>query len=197
MGMLLLPVWAHFDRSGIFMHLPHFGQYHFNAKRLAFRNDCCNRCGPVRSYKVRTLDVVSVSMVPVLPIGHGERWLCRRCGLDPHRVVETRRGYIILFTIIMGLVTGLLWWSAFYEKPEERIGAWIARVLFTAATAGLIVYLRKRKDGRTLREKLGSVPPAKDTVCPIDGETLVYSLDMQCPKCGIIRESYIPLDEIP
>jgi hypothetical protein len=61
-------------------------------RRVAFRNDYCMACNaPRRAVQIRTLDVIHLYFIPLLPLGLWKRWCCCTCGMNPHQLHLTRR----------------------------------------------------------------------------------------------------------
>jgi hypothetical protein len=82
------------------------GIYHWRPRRTAFRNDYCRACkAQTVSVLIRTVDVLHLFWIPVLPLGVWSRWFCMRCKSRPHQNVATRRGFKIAGAACLALMT--------------------------------------------------------------------------------------------
>ena len=163
------------------------GLYRFRPRRVAFRNDYCLFCKqPGRSAQFRTFDAWHIFWIPLIPLGFRKRWLCTVCGREPHLSPGTRRGFKWAGLIILLLLAFLLWVEPL--DPDILIFGWVVRI---AAPLGAILtlnhLLRTPKDP-SLKERLATIAPATDTVCPFCGSTMiVLASGCSCPTCGIQR----------
>lgn len=168
------------------MHIVH-GLYRFRPTRVAFRNDYCLSCAqPRRSVQIRTFNAWHLFWIPVLPLGFHKRWLCTTCNREPHVYPGTRRGFKWAGLAVL-LIFAVFSWAA--PPPTDMlVVAWVFRI---AAPLGFFLtlghLLRTPKDP-SLKERLASVPPASDTVCPFCGTALLLlSSQCSCPSCGVLR----------
>jgi hypothetical protein len=163
------------------------GIYQFRPKRLAFRNDYCLSCGqPRRSVQIRTFDVCHIFGIPFLPLGFRKCWRCSVCSSQPHVHPGTRRGFKWA-----GLVVLLVFTLAFWAEPltpDIRILGWAIRFAAPLAAVLTLIHLLPTTKDLSLKEKLTTVHPASDTVCPFCSSTLlVLSSHCSCPNCGVVR----------
>lgn|SRR6185437_13983227 len=161
------------------------GTYRLKPKRLAFRNDYCLSCGqPRRSVLIRTFDVWHIFWIPLLPLGFWKRWICMSCARRPHVSSKTRRPFKWL-----GLLVLLVIAAAFWAAPTA-FGAWGWALRIGAplgATLVLVHLLRTPKDP-SLAERLITIQPASDTICPFCGaHLLMLASGCSCPVCGVVR----------
>ena len=163
------------------------GVYRWWPKRLAFRNDYCLWCeGPQRSVRIRTFDVGHVYWIPLLPLGFWKRWYCSVCNHEPHVNRKTRRGFKWAGLFVLLIFSALFW--AEPVPPDLVVFAWITRIAGPVGIILLLMHLLRTPKEPSLKEKLSSVPPSTDTVCPFCGtQLLVVSLRGSCPKCGVVR----------
>jgi len=73
-------------------------------------------------------------------------------------------------------------------EPGEPVFHWVMRIALPIAAILTLIHLLRTSKDPSLREKLASIPPASDTVCPFCGATLLLlSSQASCPSCGILR----------
>ena len=160
--------------------LIHIGLYRLWPKRVAFRNDYCLTCQQERrAIRLRTLDVVYVFFIPLLPIGLWKHWCCSSCGKDPHAhrgTGSSLKWAAVLVLIFVAVLFGL----------QAGVPA-IVRIVITGMAAVLVLYLFHSPRETALRERLASVPIASDTSCPFCSTPLVGGTRWSCPACGVIR----------
>lgn len=162
-----------------------YGMYRWARKRVAYRNDFCLTCEGQRvAEQYRTFNCGHLFFIPVLPLGFHKRWHCSMCGNNPHERVRTSRTLLILFAVVVGLFTALLWLGG-SVPPEEAALIWGMRLVFTASFVGLIYWIRRSKPAVGLRDHLAQVPPLPLDQClycrgPLDPEG-------SCAPCGVRR----------
>ena len=163
------------------------GAYHFWPKRVAFRDDYCLGCaGQRRSIAVRSFDVGHIFWIPILPVGFWKHWKCTACGHDPHINPKTRRSFEWAGLLCLIAVSVILW-----ETPdlENGVTAWILRMAAPAAAIWLLAHLLRSPKEPSLRERLASIPPATDAICPFCSTPLLCGSGTRwsCPSCNAAR----------
>ena len=162
------------------------GAYHWLPKRVAFRNDYCLSCeAPRRSIRIRTLDVGHIFWIPVLPVGFWKRWLCTVCGRNPHENPQTRRSFKWAGLVVLILITVALW--AEPVPPDFVIGGWIIRFGAPLAAALTLRHLLRTPKDPSLKERLSTIQPATETICPFCNTQLLLATQWSCPACGVVR----------
>ena len=163
------------------------GLYRFRPKRIAFRNDYCLSCAqPRRSVQIRTFDAWHIFYVPLLPLGFHKPWFCTACNNEPHVHPGTRRGFKWAGLAVLLIFAAASW--AVPPEPEEVVFHWVFRFAAPLGAILTLIHLLRTSKDPSLREKLASIPPASDTVCPFCGATLMLiSSQASCPSCGILR----------
>ena len=87
-----------------------FGKYRLFKKILAYRNDYCLTCDKYgTSIYLRSLHVLHVFWVLVLPVGIWKVWHCEECGSHPHRRAQTKLGYRIIGCVLLALFVLINW----------------------------------------------------------------------------------------
>lgn len=163
------------------------GMYHFRAKRLAFRNDYCLSCdGPRRVVQTRTFDVWHFFWIPLLPLGFWKRWFCTVCGRQPHAPTKTRRSFKWAGLVVL-VVLSIMSWGA-PVTPDFRVGSWIFRLGAPIGAIILLFHLIQTPKEPSLKERLGTIQPANDTVCPFCGTQLILGPQCSCPACAVVRQ---------
>jgi len=162
------------------------GAYHWWPKRVAFRNDYCLACrAERRSVCTRTFDVGHIFWVPILPVGFWKHWFCSACGRGPH--ISTKLGGISLWLFLAAIAFFTLasWMAPL--TPDMAIGTWVFRFGGIAVAVMLLVHLLRPDKGPSLKERLATVQPATDTICPFCETPLVGGTQWSCPACGVVR----------
>ena len=163
------------------------GIYQFCPKRLAFRNDYCFSCGqPRRSAQIRTFDAWHIFWIPILPLGFRKRWRCTVCKSQPHVHPGTRRGFKWAGLVVL-LVFAFAFWAVSLT-PDIRILGWVIRFAAPLGAVLTLIHLLHTPKDLSLKERLATVPPASDTVCPFCGSTLLL-VSSRCSfsNCGVVR----------
>lgn len=157
------------------------------AKRVAFRNDYCLSCElPRRSVLMRTLDVFHVYWVPVLPLGFWKRWTCTRCGRQPHVNRKTRRSFKWAGLMVLLFLSALSW--AAPVAPDLVVVTWGFRIGAPLGALLVLAHLLRTPTDLSLTQRLASIGPATDTICPFCGtQLIVLSSVCTCPICGVVR----------
>jgi hypothetical protein len=163
------------------------GVHHFWPKRVGFRNDYCLGCDkPRRSVAIRTLDVVHLFWIPILPLGFWKHWQCSECGRDPHRHVRTRRAFKWIGFGLLAIVAAMLWLT---PAGTDDSFQWFLRVAATAAALALWIHLLRTASEPSLKQRLAAIPEAQDVICPFCNAPLhaIGGGRWSCPSCGIAR----------
>jgi uncharacterized membrane protein (DUF485 family) len=164
----------------------HAGAYHWWPKIVEFRNDYCLSCGgPRRSVRIRTFDVGHLYWIPILPVGFWKHWQCTACQRNPHQSPKTRRSFKWVGLVVLVLFSVTFW--AVPVAPDFVTGSWIFRV--GGPVAGILVlwHLLRTPEDPSLKERLATVVPASETMCPFCGTPLIGGHHWSCPNCGVVR----------
>jgi hypothetical protein len=166
------------------------GAYHFWPKPVAFRNDYCLTCGQAsRSVAVRTFDVGHIFWIPILPVGLWKHWRCTLCGKDPHASPRTRRSLKWAGLACVVICSAASWAAPIEGDADSAVITWIFRIAGPLVAILLFVHLLRAPRDPSLRERLATVAPADDTICPFCKTPLVTgnSVRWSCPGCGVMR----------
>jgi len=160
------------------------GTYHWRPRRIAFRNDYCRACkAQTVSVLIRTVDVLHLFWIPVLPVGVWSRWHCKRCGGRPHHAVVTRRGFKIAGAAILVLMT-LGAWLPEPPDPELVETIWILRFAAPLVLTFAIGSIFRHKPEASFQKTLAAVPPFEGWSCPICDCQLYGAPAHVCLMCG-------------
>jgi ribosomal protein S27AE len=166
------------------------GTYHVRATRVAFRNDFCIQCNAERTaFCLRTLDVIHVFWLPVLPLGFFKRWYCGTCGQRPELPRTARRSIKVLALIVLSALV-LLFWLAPIRNDNDRtevVAIWGMRVASAVALAATARWIAGGSDDVVRREHLTALQPSNALHCPVCLVNLLPGSPWRCPNCGIAR----------
>jgi hypothetical protein len=167
------------------------GIYSWGRRRVAYRNDYCLTCDALRiAFQHRTVDVLHVFWIPVLPLGVWWRWHCALCGQDPHAHVRTRRGYKWAGAAVLLLMALSGWAVSPDEKPDDAIFIWVMRLGGLAAAGWAAWAAANSPPDRQLKDMLRAVQPILDAECPVCGDTLLpIEPAWTCRRCGLARRA--------
>jgi len=166
------------------------GTYHLRARRVAFRNDFCIRCdAPRTAICVRTLDVLHVFWVPVLPIGIFRRWYCATCGRSPELPRTARRSIKILAAAVVIALALFFWLSPIRNRDDrtEVIAIWGMRIGSVIGLIGAVRWIAVGSDDVVRRERLATLQPSNAVECPVCLVYLLPDSQWRCPNCGMVR----------
>lgn len=163
------------------------GLYRFRTRRVAFRNDYCLVCKqPARSVQFRTFDAWHLFWIPLIPLGFRKRWLCTVCGREPRLYPGTRRGFKWVGFFLLLLIAPVFWIEPL--TPDILIFGWVVRIGAPIGAVLTLNHLLRTPKDPSLKERLATIPPASDTVCPFCASTLItLASGCSCPTCGIQR----------
>ena len=169
------------------------GFYRWCSKSIAFRHDYCRHCeSETTSVLVRTLDVIHIYWVPLLPIGLFRRWRCRQCGNHPHIGTKTRIGFKIAGLIILILMT-LSFWLAEPSDDMEPVPLWGFRLCLLLACILTIRSIRKQVDEPSFKKTLHLVQPYAGQLCLLCGGELAIGNPSICTAC---KAKHLPLEQL-
>ncbi len=157
----------HGARDELKQVLLHITTHRFRDRIVGYRSDYGRACAAPRlALQHRSLYVLGVCFVPLIPIGFWRRWYCAVCGRDPHTNVYARRWIKWLGTAGLAYLAVLAWTSSAPSTSlEDLLFLWAVRA-----------------------ERLRLVQPIMDTACPLCGATLIPTEPAwKCPKCGATR----------
>jgi len=144
------------------------------------------------STRIRTLDILHVYWVPLIPLGLWSRWRCTVCQERPHARNRTRQEFKIVGTIFI-LVPMVLasWWFLVIgvpeDIPEEEIGpgmVWVMALVSPALLALGIWSIVKHKPEPNFEERLAVVMPYDGPYCLLCGGVLSLGPPERCTECG-------------
>jgi hypothetical protein len=162
-----------------------YGAYHWLPKRTGFRRDYCRRCAAERTaVLIRTLDVVHVFWIPLLPVGMWGRWFCGDCGHRPHASPRTRKGFKIVGAVILLLMTLLFWLAPLPAEDVEAPVLWTLRLGLPLALLGTLWSIRRHRIEPQFKRRLAQVRPHAGPDCLLCGGQLAVGTPTACASCG-------------
>jgi len=175
------------------------GHYKFFRRRSAVRNAWCTVCKQPRlAIGARSLVVIHLFWIPVLPVARVTDWTCASCGNNPKANLTSRPAAMRWPLVIAGILLAAgLWvlaetWLTKQDPlggADTRVSDGIASGVTLLLMGALIGYMARRQLRRTA--ELGfddgkrPVAPLSGDSCPLCGE-LVMTRDN--PRCGVVAE---------
>jgi hypothetical protein len=158
------------------------GTYRFGKKLVACRNTYCTTCkAPVFAEGFRSILVLHIFFIPILPFGTDVRWYCTRCKREADAGRPSRP-----FILVAGILCGLL--LVFIGvmialQANDPTGYWVS-LFGSLMTAGLAFLIRKQDYGTFLSSSKAVTPLAGD-FCPYCREPLFAKVTPRCHTCRI------------
>jgi hypothetical protein len=159
------------------------GHYYLGKKRVACRNAYCTTCHAARFAEGRrSLVILHLNFVPILPIGTIVRWFCSACKgeVDAHR---PSRPWILIAGIFFGLLITFVAVMTLIEGKEKE-PPWGGLLLGPLIVVGL-GYMIGRQDYKGYLAGQQTVTPLKGDRCPYCGLPLVAAKTPRCRACKI------------
>ena len=161
----------------------HGGTYHFGRWRVACRNAYCTTCrAPRFAEGFKSLVVLHISFIPLLPIAITTRWFCSVC----RKQIDARRPsrpWILVAGVLMGLlitVAGVF----LLVHGERKESPWASLVLGPLIVVVLVYMLRKQDyTGYVVGREL--VTPLSADWCPYCKSPLPPAATPRCPSCRV------------
>jgi len=160
-----------------------YGTYYFRQTCVAFRNDYCRQCRGIHvALQYRAFEVGHMYWIPLLPKGFLKRWVCTRCGQDPHWVL-TSNGVKWAGIVFLALLAVGSWTTS--PEPGEALGTWVMRVVLPLSVYALWRGIMK---SRVVATKTATVPPYAEAVCPSCRSPIATrARTRSCTRCGAIQ----------
>ncbi len=159
------------------------GTYRFGKKRVACRNAFCTTCGAPRFAEAfRSLIVLHLFFVPLLPLAVSVRWICTSCGKEIDARRPSRPGILFvgsllgLLLMVIGLIT--------LGQGKEKDTAWGCLLLGPLLIAGMVHELLKKGHHRYEAAKQ-AVPPLRADQCPYCRSILLSGKPPHCLGCDV------------
>jgi hypothetical protein len=162
------------------------GVYHFRPRMVAFRDDFCITCqsaGP--AIQTKTIDVLHIYGIPILPLGVYGRWHCLRCGRSPDVAGTARQSIKILAAVTAALLAIPFWLTPI--DPENAAILWSLRLGCVFAAIGTLWWIAAGSDDVERRRRLAELPPNYTPECPLCNVVMLPGERWHCPRCGIVR----------
>lgn len=162
---------------------------HIRPRKVAFRNDYCLSCdAPRLATCVRSFDVVTAGILPVIPLGFIYRWYCTTCERLTNRGTRIRYGHKAAAVAVLTGLTLAFWLIPAGAFPDLAAFLWQGRIGSIPLLA--LAYHRLREEPREpgYKENLAKVAPYLSSTCPLCGTPLSNIPNWHCPSCGLERK---------
>ena len=159
------------------------GTYHFGRRRVACRNAYCTTCrAPRFAEGFKSLVVLHIGFIPILPIAITTRWFCSIC----HKEVNARRPsrpWILVAGVAFGLFMALAGVIVLVQGHRKE-SPWPCIVPGSLIVAVLVYMLRKQDyAGYVVGREL--VTPLSADWCPYCKSPLPPAETPRCPSCKV------------
>jgi hypothetical protein len=165
------------------------GVYSFGGRRVAYRGDFCLNCQrPCVAERLKTLDVVHLCFIPMVPIGYWKHWCCPHCGNDPSERTKSSKRIKKIGAVVFLPFVVTPW---FVDDPKiEPEGLWAARIGFLLGYAALLYSIKNHREPLGPKEgrRLAATTP-KDS-CYYCGGPL--DAGEYCLTCDVYRHENAP-----
>jgi hypothetical protein len=159
------------------------GTYYFGRKRVSCRNAYCTTCrAPRFAEGLKSVVVLHLCFIPILPVATAIRWFCKSCGneIDARRpsrpwilVVGAMFGLLMTFVGVMVLIDG--------HNRESALGCLIFGPLMVIG----LIYMIRKQDYRGYVGSQENVPPLKGDRCPFCEAPLLAAVTPHCHACNV------------
>jgi hypothetical protein len=165
-----------------------YGTYYFRQSCVAFRNDYCRQCkGPRVALQYRAFEVGHMFWLPLLPKGFLRRWVCTKCGQDPHWVL-TSNGVKWAGIVFLALLALSAWTTS--PEPGKAVGYWVMRV---GLLWGIYALWRGIQKSRSVAVQSSAVQPYAEPFCPsCRGPLASRARIRSCTRCGATQADLSP-----
>lgn len=175
------------------------GHYKFFPRRTAVRNAWCTVCKQPRlAAGIRSLVVIHLFYIPVLPVARVTDWACATCGKDVRANITSRPrvlrwGLVVaglllvagLWVLVHALLTGEDALTAKGSRTADGVASG-ATLMMMGAVFGW-VSLRENRRIRALGFDDGTtvVPPLAGDRCPVCGDLVLIPGKPRCERCQV------------
>lgn len=175
------------------------GHYKFLPRRVAVRNAWCTVCKQPRlAVGMRSLVVIHLFYIPVLPIARVTDWFCASCDNDVRANITSRprilrwglvlAGLLLtagLWVLIHALLTGEDALTAKGSETGEGVASG-ATLMMMGAVFGWVAFWENRRI-RTQGFDDGTTPvaPLAGDRCPLCGDLVLIPGNPRCDRCQV------------
>lgn len=159
------------------------GTYYFGRSRVVCRNAYCTTCrAPRFAEGFKSLVVLHISFIPILPIAVTTRWFCSVClkEIDARR---PSRPWILVAGVVFGLLMTLVGVLAVIQG-HDRESPWSIIVLGLLIVA-ILVYMIQKQDYADYLVGREHVTPLNADQCPYCKSPLPPAVTPHCPSCRV------------
>lgn len=159
------------------------GHYYFGRKRVACRNAYCTVCKGSRFAEgLKSLVVLHLWFIPLLPIGTEIRWFCSTC----HREIDVRRPsrpFILVAGIFFGIVLTFIGVMIFIEADQKEVGP--ACLVIGPMMVGGLAYILRTQDYKGFVAATHAVEPLDGDYCPYCKSPVRPTSPPHCQSCHV------------
>jgi hypothetical protein len=123
--------------------------------------------------------------IPLVPLGFWKHWRCTACSGSPAYNPRSRRKFALTLAALAAACT-LLFWTVPIESPRPPWWPFVGQMGPVVIVAALIWAAVAERTPSTA-ERLASVAPAHDTVCPFCRGVLATH-NWKCVNCNVQRK---------
>jgi hypothetical protein len=162
----------------------HVGIYYFGSKRVACRNDYCTVCRePTLGEGRRSIVVLHLFFVPLLPLGMKTRWFCIACRQETDAKRPSRKGILIAGMGFGGLMA-LVGVTGMTEGHELLPG--LGLVGFGLGLMALLGWMIRSRSFAEYKEWKRMIPPLGTAACPYcEQPVTTVGKTVRCPACDV------------
>jgi hypothetical protein len=160
------------------------GHYEFRTRRAVCRNDYCTQCQRAAFTEgFRSLCVIHIFFIPLIPLGFVTDWRCTSCGKDPlsRRPLPRPLAWAGLAFSLFALIAAFAAPGIQDEWEERLLMAAIFGVFALLTTWSLLS--KKRARYEALRRR---VEPLKTDDCPYCHAPMLHRATIRCEQCRVI-----------
>ena len=159
------------------------GTYHFGGKRVACRNAYCTNCrNPRFAEGLRSLVVLHIFFIPLLPVATTVRWFCSTCRKEID-IFRPSRPWILIAGVFFGLLMTFVGVMILINSPDKE-GALGCIILGLLMVVGL-VYMIRKQSYRDYVSAQDAVPPLQGDHCPYCEALVLQAEKPHCHACRV------------
>ena len=159
------------------------GTYLFGRKRVACRNAYCTNCKAARFAEgFRSLVVLHLCFIPVLPIATRVRWFCTSC----QKEIDARRPsrpWILGAGVFCGFVITFLGVVLLLDGNEKE--TWLGCIIFGPLMVAGLIYMLRKQAYRSYVVAQEVVPPLLGDHCPYCRQPVFSGVTPRCHTCRV------------
>lgn len=175
------------------------GHYKFLPRRAAVRAEWCTACrAPRVGVGTRSLAVLHLFWIPVLPVARATDWACAACGENPVvRLVtpRSRTRWLLAFAgflaavslglLVATLLTGRDPLASGASRRSDGLASAATFLVMAGIFAGVAIRRRRQAAEPGAVEARPAVAPLSGDACPLCGDLMLTRSNPRCPRCQV------------